>query len=48
VVRVVTNSNTVNGAPTVKTITILVNPLGTPLGAVSLRTQRSTLLKGPY
>lgn len=48
VVKTITNSNVVNGAATIKTITIAVTPVSTTLGAVSLRTQRSTLLKGPY
>jgi hypothetical protein len=46
--QIITDSNVVNGAATVKTITIQVTPLGTSLGAVSLRTQRSTMIKGPY
>lgn len=44
----ITDSNTVNGAATIKTIVVKVTPVGTALGAVTLRTQRSTLLKGPY
>jgi Tfp pilus assembly protein PilV len=47
VVKTITNSNTVNGAPTIKTITIQVTPVGTYLGTVGLRTQRATLVKGP-
>jgi Tfp pilus assembly protein PilV len=46
--KIITDSNVVNGAATVKTITIQVTPLGTSLGAVSIRTQRSTMIKGPY
>lgn len=48
--RVVTNivhSNVVEGAPTVKTITIQVLPTGSNLGAVTLRAVRTTNLAGP-
>lgn len=54
---VITDSNVVNGAPTVKTITVRVSPQGagstwaraiTSLyGSVTVTTQRSTLLLGP-
>src|SRR6185295_1406269 len=50
--KIVTDSNVVNGAATIKTIVIQVTPVGGTvngnLGTVSLRTQRATLLKGPY
>lgn len=50
--KIVTDSNVINGAATIKTITIQVSPAGGAvngnLGSVSLKTQRSTLLKGPY
>ncbi len=39
--------NTVNGAPTFKTITVTVNPAGSALGAVRLTSVRSTMLIGP-
>ena len=48
--RVITNiqhSNTVDGVPTVKTITIQVNPLGSSLGSVTLRAVRTSNLLGP-
>jgi Tfp pilus assembly protein PilV len=48
VVTTITNSNTVNGQPTMKTIRIQVTPTGSALGSVSLLTQRATLLDGPY
>lgn len=48
VVKVITDSNTINGLPTLKTITTRVTPVGGTLGAVVLRTQRSTMLRGPY
>jgi Tfp pilus assembly protein PilV len=48
VLRTITDSNTVNGQPTVKTITIQVTPKTSALGSVTLRTQRSTILKGPF
>jgi Tfp pilus assembly protein PilV len=41
------DSNTVNGFPTVKTITIQVNPLGSSLGSVTLRAVRTSNLLGP-
>jgi type II secretion system protein I len=41
------DSNTVNGFPTVKTITIQVNPLGSTLGSVTLRAVRTSNLLGP-
>ena len=47
VVTSIEDSNLVNGKPTVKTITIQVNPLGTALGAVSLRAVRTSSLLGP-
>jgi Tfp pilus assembly protein PilV len=48
VITKITDSNTVNSAATIKIIEIRVTPVGTALGTVTLRTQRSTLLKGPY
>jgi prepilin-type N-terminal cleavage/methylation domain-containing protein len=48
VLKTITDSNTVSGQPTLKTITTRVTPLASTLGAVTLRTRRSTLLKGPY
>ena len=47
VVTRVVHSNLVNDKPTVKTITIEVNPEGTSLGAVSLRAVRTTTQIGP-
>ena len=48
VVKTVIDSNTVNGQPTLKAITIQVTPLGgSTLGSVSLRTQRATITLGP-
>ena len=47
VVTTVEHSNTVNGEPTVKTITIQVNPAGSNLGAVTLRAVRTTNQLGP-
>src|SRR5262245_49340685 len=47
VVTSIEHSNIVNGNPTVKTITIQVNPMGTALGAVSLRAVRTTTRLGP-
>jgi Tfp pilus assembly protein PilV len=37
-----------NGQPTIKTITTRVTPTGSSLGAVILRTRRSTTFRGPY
>ena len=48
VLTVITDSNTVNGADTMKTITVQVTPTGTTLGTVTLRTIRITQLDGPY
>jgi Tfp pilus assembly protein PilV len=47
VVTSIVHSNDIDGAPTVKTITIQVNPLGSNLGAVSLRAVRTSNLTGP-
>ena len=47
VVTWIVHSNTVNGAPTVKTITVSVNPVGTGLGAVILRSVITTDQLGP-
>ena len=46
-VRIV-HSNTVAGQPTMKTITVQVTPMSSTLGAVVLRTQRTTVLDGPF
>jgi type II secretion system protein I len=43
----IVHSNTVNGSPTVKTITVQVTPKGTALGAVILSTLRTTTVVGP-
>jgi type II secretion system protein I len=43
----IVDSNVVDGAPTVKTITIQVLPTGSNLGAVTLRAVRTTNLAGP-
>jgi Tfp pilus assembly protein PilV len=48
VVTIVADSNIINGLPTQKTITVQVTPQGSNLGPVILRTQRVTMLKGPY
>jgi Tfp pilus assembly protein PilV len=45
--KIIVASNTVNGQPTIKTITIQVTPAGTALGAVALTTVRTTMLTGP-
>ncbi len=47
VVKTITASNTINGEPTLKTITVQVTPTGSPLGAVTVCTVRSTDLAGP-
>jgi type II secretion system protein I len=47
VVKTITASNTINGQPTLKTIAVQVTPTGSPLGAVTLCTVRSTDLAGP-
>jgi Tfp pilus assembly protein PilV len=48
VLKTITDSNTVDGEPTMKTITIQVTPKSSTLGAVVLRTKRSTTLRGSY
>jgi hypothetical protein len=57
VTKVVTGSNTVNGLPTVKTISIQVTPMATGpawlrltsiFGSVTVVSQRSSLLTGPH
>jgi Tfp pilus assembly protein PilV len=48
VTTTISDSNTVAGQPTMKTITVLVTPMASTLGSVILRTQRSTILDGPY
>jgi len=47
VVTWIVHSNVVNGEPTVKRITVSVNPVGTNLGAVTLRAFRITDQLGP-
>jgi type II secretion system protein I len=47
VVKTIAASNTINGQPTLKTIAVQVTPTGSPLGAVTLCTVRSTDLAGP-
>jgi len=47
VLTTITHSNTQNGQPTVKTITIKATPTGTALGTVTLKTVHSTNLMGP-
>ena len=47
VVTSIEHSNVVDGEPTVKTITIQVNPMGSNLGSVTLRAVRTTNLTGP-
>jgi Tfp pilus assembly protein PilV len=44
----ITNSNLVDGLPTLKTITVQVTPLGTALGSVTLRSVRTKNTIGPY
>jgi Tfp pilus assembly protein PilV len=48
VVTTIADSNVIDGLPTQKTITVQVTPQGSNLGPVMLRTQRVTMLKGPY
>jgi len=48
VLTTITDSNTINGQPTLKTITVRVTPTGSALGAVTLRTVRVTQMDGPY
>ena len=47
VVKTITDSNTINSQPTLKTITVQVTPSGSSLSTVSLCTVRSTNLLGP-
>ena len=47
VVKTITNSNTINGQPTLKTIMVWVTPTGSRLSSVTLYTVRSTNLLGP-
>jgi Tfp pilus assembly protein PilV len=44
----IVHSNTISGQPTLKTITVQVTPRASNLGSVTLRTQRATVLDGPY
>lgn len=44
----IAHSNTVAGQPTLKTITVQVTPTASTLGSVILRTQRTTILDGPF
>jgi Tfp pilus assembly protein PilV len=48
VLKIITDSNTINGLPTLKTITTRVTPADNFLGAVTLRSRRSTMVRGPY
>jgi Tfp pilus assembly protein PilV len=48
VLKIVTDSNAVNGLPTLKTITTRVTPMASTLGAVTLRTRRATFMKGTF
>jgi Tfp pilus assembly protein PilV len=48
VTTTIVHSNTINGLPTMKTITVEVTPVATTLGSVILRTQRTGTLDGPY
>lgn len=53
VLKIISDSNVITGLPTLKTITIRVTPVGSTLvgsnlGAVTLRTRRSTMLRGPF
>jgi Tfp pilus assembly protein PilV len=48
VLTTIQHSDVIDGAPTVKTITIQVNPMGSALGAVSLRAVRTSNLVGPH
>ena len=44
----IVHSNTISGQPTLKTITVEVTPTASNLGSVTLRSQRATLLDGPF
>ena len=48
VLTTITDSNTINGQPTLKTITVRVTPTGSALGTVTVRTVRVTQMDGPY
>jgi Tfp pilus assembly protein PilV len=48
IVTVIADEAVINLQPTIKTITIQVTPQSAALGTVTLRTQRVTLLGGPY
>ena len=48
IVKVITDDVVISGQPTIKTITMRVTPQSAALGSVTLRTQRVTLLDGPY
>ena len=48
IVTVIADEDVINGQPTIKTITVQVTPQSAALGSVTLRTQRVTLLGGPY
>ena len=48
VITRIVHSNTIAGQPTLKTITVEVTPTASNLGSVTLRTQRATVLDGPY
>ena len=47
ILTTITDSNVVDGQPTLKTITIQVAPLGTAVGSVTLRSVRATNQIGP-
>ncbi len=46
-VTTITDSDFVNGQPTLKTIVIRVTPVGSTLGSVTLVTRRATVATGP-
>ncbi len=48
VTTTIVHSNTISGQPTMKTITVQVTPRASTLGSVVLRTQRTTVLDGPF
>ena len=48
VTTTIVHSDTISGQPTMKTITVQVTPTASNLGSVLLRTQRTTILDGPY
>ena len=48
VTTTIVHSDTISGQPTMKTITVQVTHTASNLGSVLLRTQRTTILDGPY